>query len=170
MLVSLIVAVSENCVIGRGGGLPWRLSADLKRFRRLTMGHTIIMGRRTWESIGRPLPGRQTIVVSRQAGYDPNAEVGVAASLDRAIELAKEFGDSEVFIVGGAELYREALPRADRLYLTRVSANVDGDTLFPEVAWSNWRLLESRTQHPDEENEYRCEFQSYERSEPTCRH
>src|SRR3954469_3528520 len=113
MRISIIAAVAENGVIGRQGKLPWHLSDDLRRFKRLTMGHTIIMGRRTWESIGRALPGRRTIVVTRQTGYridDPS--VAVANSLDNALQIASTDDDQEVFIVGGAELYHEVLPMA----------------------------------------------------------
>lgn len=163
MLLSLIVAVSENGVIGRGGGLPWRLSADLKRFKQITMGHSIIMGRRTWESIGRPLPGRRTIVVSRQAGYQPNPDVQVAQSLDAAIELAASMGEIEAFVIGGGELYREALAHADRLYLTRIAAQVEGDTTFPDVDWDGWRLTASEDCAADDKNEHACKFQVYER-------
>src|ERR1700759_3434706 len=118
MRISIIVAVAENGVIGRGGELPWRLSADLQRFKKLTMGHTIIMGRRTWESIGRPLPGRRTIVVTRQTGYPVVEGVQTAASLDDALETAEAAGESEAFVVGGAQLYQEALHHADRFYFT----------------------------------------------------
>jgi dihydrofolate reductase len=163
MKVSLIVAVSENGVIGRDGGLPWRQSADLKRFKNLTKGHTIIMGRRTWESIGRPLPDRRTIVVSRQPDYRPEADVRVAASLDAAIESAA--GEDEVFVIGGGQLYSEALPRVDRLYLTRVSAHVEGDTKFPDVDWSVWKLTAMEDCAADDKNEYACQFQVYQRVE-----
>src|SRR4051812_39267600 len=124
MRISIIVAVAENGVIGSGGQLPWKLSADLQRFKRLTMGHTIIMGRRTWESIGRPLPGRRTVVVSRRLSYqvgDPT--VPVASTIEQAVRLADEAQDDEAFVIGGAELYRSTLPQADRLYYTRVAAN-----------------------------------------------
>src|SRR5262245_50637737 len=117
MRISVIAAVAENGVIGRRGQLPWRLSDDLRRFKQLTMGHTIIMGRRTWESIGRALPGRRTVVVTRQPHYAiANREVQIAAGLDDALEIAKDADDQETFIVGGAELYREALNQAERLY------------------------------------------------------
>src|SRR5438128_10282597 len=114
MRISIIVAVAENGVIGRGGMLPWRLSDDLRRFKQLTMGHTIIMGRRTWESIGRALPGRRTVVVTRQPDYRTDeADVKIAASLDAALRIAEAAGDDEAFIIGGAELYRESLSRAN---------------------------------------------------------
>jgi dihydrofolate reductase len=168
MRISLIAAVSDNGIIGRNGGLPWRLSADLKRFKHLTMGHTIIMGRRTWESIGRPLPGRRTVVVSRQVDYQPNADVRVARDLNGAIDLAKASGDDEAFVVGGAELYQTAIKAADRLYLTRVHATVEGDTRFPRFDWDCWRQVESSDFAADDKNDYPCEFQVYERSEPAC--
>jgi dihydrofolate reductase len=144
MRISIIVAAAENGIIGRNGGLPWHLSDDLRRFKRLTMGHTIIMGRRTWESIGRALPGRRTIVASRNPELQIDvADVDVAASLEKALEFANASGEDEAFIVGGAELYRESLNRADRIYLTRVCATVNGDTSFPSVAWTEWQLVES---------------------------
>src|SRR5438128_8661840 len=114
MRISIIVAVAENGVIGRGGMLPWRLSDDLRRFKQLTMGHTIVMGRKTWESIGRALPGRRNVVVSRQAGYAA-AGTEVVGSLDDAIALAEAAGETELFVIGGAEIYRLAMPRAERL-------------------------------------------------------
>jgi len=139
MRLSLIVAASRNGMIGRGGQLPWHLSADLKRFRRLTTGHTIVMGRRTWESIGRPLPERRSIVISRNPAFTaPGATV--VSSLDAALEAAG--GDEEVFVIGGAEIYRLALPRAERLYLTRIDADFDGDTYLPGIDSAHWKLVE----------------------------
>jgi dihydrofolate reductase len=164
MRISLIVAVAENGIIGRAGQLPWRLSADLRRFKQLTMGHTIIMGRRTWESIGRPLPGRRTVVVTRQPDYHVDfPEVAVAPNLDDALSLAHNAGDTEAFIIGGAELYRAALPLANRLHYTRVRSHVEGDTRFPDIDWTAWRLTESELQHADEKNDYPCTFEVYER-------
>jgi dihydrofolate reductase len=165
MRVSIIAAVAENGVIGRDGKLPWRVSADLRQFKKLTMDHTIIMGRRTWESIARPLPGRRMIVVSRQSGYQSNADgIEVAANLDDALDRAAAHGKEEVFIIGGAELYKAALPRADRLYLTRVEAHVAGDTYFPPVDWSEWRLMESHEHAADDKNDYDFTFNIYERT------
>lgn len=164
MRISIIVAVAENGIIGRGGDLPWRLSDDLKQFKRLTMGHTIIMGRRTWESIGRALPGRRTVVVTRQTDYSiADESVKIAASLGDAIDLAATSGDDETFIVGGAELYRESLGRADRIYLTRDLAKVDGDTAFPDVNWSDWQLVESEEHVENEKNEHAYRFETYDR-------
>lgn len=164
MRVSIIAAVAENGVIGRGGKLPWRLSDDLRRFRQLTMGHTIVMGRRTWESIGRPLPGRRLLVVSRQADFHVGAKgVEVAASLEDALRIAAVAGDDDVFIVGGAELYREALPRAGRLCLTRVHADVAGDTRFPQFDLNEWQLTASEHHDADAKNEHSFSFETYER-------
>ncbi len=165
MSLTLLVAVAENRVIGRQGELPWRLSADLRRFKRLTMGHAILMGRKTWESIGRPLPGRTSIVISRQADYQPRFdEVQVASDLDAALALASEVGD-QAFVVGGAGIYELALPRADRLLLTRVHAGVEGDVFFPEIDWSQWRLVEEEKHPKDEKNEFAFSFQNFERVE-----
>lgn len=127
--VSMIVAVADNGVIGRDGGLPWRLSNDLRHFKATTMGHHIVMGRKTYESIGRPLPGRTTIVVSRDASYRAEG-CTVVSTLDEAIRVATAAGDDDVFIVGGAQLYALAWPRADRMHVTHVHAEVDGDTYF----------------------------------------
>jgi dihydrofolate reductase len=145
-LVSIIVAVAENGVIGRAGQLAVRIPADLARLKRLTMGHHLIMGRRTFESIGRPLPGRTTIVLTRNPAY---AAVGCAVShdLEAAIRVAALAGDREVFVLGGAEVYAAALPLADRLYLTRVHASLEGDTRFPPLP-GGWRDTWSE-EHPE---------------------
>ncbi len=160
MLLSIIVAVSDNNVIGRGGELPWRLSADLRRFKRLTMGHPIVMGRKTWESLGRPLPGRTSIVITRQATWQAAGAV-VAGDLESAIEAARgsDSDASEVFVIGGAAIYKLALPLADRLYCTRVHAVVEGDVEFPAVDWSAWRLVEESAHAADERNNFPHTFQ-----------
>jgi dihydrofolate reductase len=145
--VSLIImaAVARNGVIGRAGGIPWHLPEDLRRFRRTTMGHVLVMGRRTYESIGRPLPGRTTVVVTRQPDWRPGPDLPegltVANSVAEALELAATLAaptGREVFVQGGAEVYAEALPVADVLELTWVDAEPDGDTRFPDVDWSQW--------------------------------
>jgi len=139
--VTLVAAVARNGVIGVDGGLPWHLPDDLRRFKELTLGHVLVMGRRTYESIGRPLPGRTTVVVTRNSAWDPGAEdVHVAAGLPEALALGAAI-DPEVFVVGGAQVYTEALPCADRLELTWVDAEPAGDTVFPEVDWADWREL-----------------------------
>jgi dihydrofolate reductase len=125
-VVTIVAAVARNGVIGVDGGLPWRLPDDLQRFKELTLGHVLVMGRRTYESIGHPLPGRTTVVVTRQRDWDAGSEAAAAA-------------DDEVFVVGGAQVYADALPLADRIELTLVDAEPEGDTRFPEVDWSMWR-------------------------------
>jgi dihydrofolate reductase len=162
MRISIIAAMAENGVIGRGGQLPWHLSADLKRFKRLTMNHTIIMGRKTWESIARPLPGRRMVVITRQSGYRAD-DAAVVGSLEDALALARAAGDDEAFIVGGADIYRLALPHADRLYMTLVLAEVEGDTKFPEIDWETWARTETESCEADADNEYPHLFYVFER-------
>ena len=130
MIVSLIAAMAENRVIGRNGTIPWDIPADRRRFRELTTGHHLVMGRKTFESIGRSLPGRLTIIVTRQPGYRAEGCV-VVHDLAAALDLCR--GDDEVFVAGGGEIYRAALPHADRIYLTIVGMNVAGETTFPEL-------------------------------------
>ena len=139
MIISIIAAVSENGAIGRDGKVPWKLPADLKLFKRLTMGHHLIVGRKTWESIGKSLPGRTMIVLSKQPGYEAEGCL-TAASLPEAIEMARVEGEDEVFIGGGAVIYEQALPLADRMYLSLVHANVRGDAFFPEYQEKDWKL------------------------------
>jgi dihydrofolate reductase len=136
--LSLIAALAANGMIGRDNGMPWHLPEDLKRFRALTMGHPIIMGRRTWDALGRPLPGRTSIVVSRQPGLILDGAIAVT-SLDEAIEAAAAAeGGSHAFVIGGAELYALALPRVQRLLLTEIADSFDGDTVFPAFDRSEW--------------------------------
>jgi dihydrofolate reductase len=137
--VTIVAAVARNGVIGAGGRLPWHLPDELRRFKELTLGHVLVMGRRMYESIGRALPGRTTIVVTRQPGWTAGAEeVVTASSVREAISTAAEL-DDQVFVVGGARVYEEALPLADRLELTHVDAEPEGDTMFPPIDWSEWR-------------------------------
>ena len=138
MTVSLIAAVAANRAIGKGGALPWRLPSDLRRFKRLTMGHAIVMGRRTFDSIGRPLPGRTNIVLTRDPAWRRDG-VETARSLDDALAKA---GEGEVFVIGGGEIYAAALPRASRLYLTLVPRAVEGDAFFPEYDPAGWKEVE----------------------------
>jgi len=158
MKVSLIAAMSRNRAIGLDQGLPWYLPADLKRFKALTTGHTLIMGRKTFETLRGPLPWRTTIVVTRQPNYDPPGVI-VARSIDEA--LAKAGGD-EVFIAGGEDVFRQTLDRADRLYLTLIDRDYPGDTFFPEFDESAWRLAE-REDFPAEEQHPAFSFLVYER-------
>ncbi len=139
MIVSLIAAVAQNRTIGQGGRLPWHISADLKRFKRLTTGHAVIMGRKTFESIGFPLPGRRNVVLTRNpAGSLPDTVESVD-SLAAAFDRCRQAGETEAFVIGGGEVYREALPLADRLYLTWVHRDVAGDTRFPVYDSQAWQ-------------------------------
>ncbi|TCT08345.1 dihydrofolate reductase [Tepidamorphus gemmatus] len=142
--LSLIAAVAGNGVIGRNNELPWRLPSDLKHFKAVTMGRPVIMGRKTFESIGRPLPGRDNIVVTRSETFDV-AQVHAARSLDEAERLAANFarrrGVDEIFVIGGGQLYAEAIGRARRLYITEVAGQPDGDTRFPEIDPAIWRAV-----------------------------
>lgn len=162
MRISIIVAMTEKRVIGRDNGLPWgRLAADLKRFKSLTMGHHLIMGRKTFDSVGRPLPGRTNVVVTRDAGFRPEGVV-VARTIDDAV--AKCEGDAEIFIAGGAEIYRQTIERADRIYLTIVHGEYPGDTKFPEFSAAAWTVV-SVEQHPaDDKNVAPCTFLVYDRT------
>ncbi|MCA9176372.1 MAG: dihydrofolate reductase [Planctomycetales bacterium] len=162
LMVSLIVAMAENRVIGRDGDLPWRLSSDLRRFKQLTMGHHLLMGRVTWDSLGRALPGRTSIVISRRPLDLPDG-VLQATSLESALELAA--GDDEPFVIGGAQIYRLALPVVSRIYLTEVLSSVDGDVLFPELHWSEWRELRSETLPATDRDEFPHRFRVLERIE-----
>ena len=159
-MISLIVAASTNNVIGTKGDLPWRLSDDLKRFKATTMGKPIIMGRLTWESIGRPLPGRQNIVITRQPGYSAEG-CDVVASVDEALEAAGAV--PEVMVIGGGDIYRQLLPRASRIYLTRVEAEIEGDTFFPELHESEWEVVSSEAHEADEKNAYAFTFITLQR-------
>ena len=174
MNLSILVAVAENGVIGREGQLPWHLSSDLRRFKRLTMGRAILMGRKTWESIGRPLPGRTSIVLSRQANYQSGHDgVLVATNLDEALSQARRSVATtdaetnaeadEAFIIGGARIYEMCLPRADRLLVTRVHAQIEGDVHFPQVDWNAWQLLEEEPHAADEKNDYPHTYQIWQR-------
>lgn len=161
-MLSLIVAKSRNDVIGRDGRLPWHLPTDLRRFKELTTGHTVVMGRKTFDSLPpkvRPLPNRHNIVLSRDASYAPAAGVTVEASLEAAIEAAPR--DRDCFVIGGAEAYATALAIADRLYITEVDSDVDGDVHFPPVPEDEWECVEESAPIVEDEHEYR--FRTYER-------
>jgi len=160
MRLSLIVAMAENRVIGIDNGLPWTLPADLQHFKRITMGKPIVMGRKTYESLGRPLPGRDNIVVSSNREFQaPGCRV--VTSLDEALALAA--GADEVMVIGGAMLFELALPRAERLYATLVHAEPQGDTWFPAFG-SEWREVSRDVHAADERNEWPYTFLVYERS------
>jgi len=155
--------MANNGVIGVNGDLPWKLSADLRRFKQLTMGHSIIMGRKTYESIGRLLPGRTSIVVTRQKAYSVIHGALLAHDLPDAVELARD--SSEAFIIGGAEIYRVALPLVDRMYVTVVAAEVAGDTFFPDWDPARWLLIEQTDHVADQRNAFDYSFRVYDRQE-----
>ncbi len=149
--------------IGLNGYLPWHLSSDLKRFKLLTMGHTLIMGRKTYESIGRPLPGREMIVVSRNPAYRVERCL-VMLSLNQALEYAQNKNDEEVFIIGGGEIFRQALPRANRIYLTLVQAETPADTYFPKIDLDDWVEISSLSVSASEGDDYDHTFSVLERN------
>ncbi|HEX7115327.1 MAG TPA: type 3 dihydrofolate reductase [Steroidobacter sp.] len=159
-MLSLLVAAAENDVIGRQNDLPWRLPDDLKRFKALSLGKPVIMGRRTYESIGRPLPGRTNIVVSRRPDLAIEGCI-VVDSLEAAIAVAGEA--PEILVIGGAEVFREALPRASRIYLTRVHAHVEGDVHFPALEPDEWREVEVQHHPADERHAHAFSFILLER-------
>lgn len=161
MMISIIVAVSENGVIGADGQLPWKLSDDLRRFKAVTMGKPIVMGRKTWESIGRPLPGRRNIVITRQAGFEA-AGCDVVASAEEAIAAAGEV--DEIMVIGGSQVYDLFLPMADRVYLTLVHADVDGDAFFAALDGNEWRLVSDEPHAADERNDHDVAFRLYVRT------
>ncbi len=166
---SLIVAMARNRVIGRGNALPWRLPADLARFKRLTMGHTLLMGRKTYESIGRPLPGRTTVVITRQPDFAAEG-VHVVRSLEAGLIVAMreestrnpDPAAAELFFVGGADVYAQALPLTDRIYLTVIDQEVEGDACFPDLDLSSWRLVEEEI-HTDPAEPLPYRFLTYDR-------
>ena len=171
MILSCIAAVAENGVIGKDNELPWRLSQDLKRFKKLTVGHVIIMGRKTFESIGRPLPNRVSIVVTRDAEYEAPGAV-VVHSVEQAIEQARRTeqateGEPEAFVIGGEAIFREALPLCSRLYLTRVHAEAPGNVRFPELDWTRWRAADEESRPADEKNDHATTFVVCERVKKT---
>lgn len=158
--ISIIVATDRNGLIGKGNQLPWRLPADLKRFKQVTMGKSIVMGRKTHQSIGRPLPGRSNIVVTRDPEYRAEG-CTVVTSLNEALSAAGEV--EEVMIIGGATLYEQALPQTDRIYLTQVHAELEGDTWFPELHKADWTVVEVSDHKNDDKNPFAYTFQILDR-------
>lgn len=155
MKISIVVAMAANGVIGRDNQLPWHLPADLQHFRKTTMGKPILMGRKTYESIGRPLPGRTNIVITRDAGYAADGCV-IVHSIEAAMQAAGE--QEEIMVIGGAEFYRQALPYTDTIYLTRIHEDFEGDTFFPELVDSEWREVERTDCKADAKNPHRYSF------------
>lgn len=166
MHLAIIVAASENGVIGRNNALPWHLPGDLQYFKRVTMGKPILMGRKTFESIGRPLPGRTNVVITRNPDFSAEG-IRVVESLAAALRLAEDIalvdGVEELVVIGGAEIYREALPLAQRLYLTEVHASIEGDAWLPEIDWADWREVQRERHAAEGNNPYDYSFVVYER-------
>ncbi len=157
MLISLIVAIDEDMGIGKDGRLPWHLRADLQRFKRLTMGHHLVMGRKTYQSIGKPLPGRKNIILSRDPAFQAPGCL-VLPSLQEALDLARQGSEDELFIIGGGQIYAQALPLADRIYLTRVHTRAGCDITFPPFDPAEW-AESRRSEHPaDEHNDHPSTF------------
>lgn len=157
MIVSLIVAMDERGGIGKNNRLPWHLPSDLKRFKNLTMGHHLVMGRKTYETIGKPLPGRVMIVVTHQKDYFLEGCM-VARSLRDAIKLAKDDHESEVFIIGGGEIFQQAIDLADKLYLTTVHVNVDADVSFPKINLIQWEQIKIDNIAQNNKDEYESDY------------
>jgi dihydrofolate reductase len=159
MIVSIIVAISENHVIGKDNKLLWHLPKDLKHFKDITTGHTVIMGRKTYDSVGKPLPKRRNIIITRQPIIIEGCEV--VNSIEAALALCKS--EDEVFVVGGAEIYKQSLKLTDRIYLTVVHKDFDGDSLFPEIDKTEWKEVTREDFEPDEKNNLSYSFIKLER-------
>ncbi len=153
MIVSLVAAVDQRGGIGRDNRLPWHLSDDLKNFKRLTLGHHVLMGRVTYEGAIGKLPGRKLIVLSRRADFHPD-DAQVAANVDAGIQVARAAGETELFVIGGAQVFAEALPLAERLYLTRVHADASADVFFPELDTADWKTIDQREFSAGPKNDY----------------
>ena len=163
MKISCIVAVAENNVIGKDNDIPWYLPADLKYFKKITTGHHILMGRKCYASIGRPLPNRTNIIVTRDP-YFITSNCIVKHSIEEGVLAAQENGEEELFIIGGGMLYRQTIDLWDRIYLTEVDVKVDGDIFFPAIKESEWKLVKSEGHEPDEKNHYKYTFKVFDKS------
>ncbi len=162
MIVSCIVAVAHDYIIGRNNEIPWYLPADLKYFKKTTTGHHVIMGRSSYHSIGRPLPNRTNIIITKDP-YFIVSHCLIAHSIQEALSIAYDNGETECFIIGGGQIYRQTQDFWDRLYLTEVDLKVDGDTRFPAPDWDNWMLKFEENHKLDEKNPYHYTFKVYER-------
>ena len=161
MIISILVAVSQNNVIGKDNKLPWHLPADLKYFKKVTMGHHIIMGRLTYETIGRALPGRVSVVVTRQDGYDAPGCV-VVGDIRKALDYCRDAGEEECFVIGGGDIIRQSLVWADKIYMTMIFHDFEGDTFLQELNADDWKLTSEQRHLPDENNHYAYAFRVYE--------
>ena len=163
MTISAIVAISKNRAIGKDNQIPWYLPADLKYFKKKTSGHHLLMGRKSFLSIGRPLPNRINMVLTRDPFFVASG-ITTVHSIEEGIQLAKEAGEEELFIIGGGEIYRQCLPLTEKIYLTEVDVEVDGDTFFPELPEDEWALMSQDPQSPDEKNKFSYNFKVYRRT------
>ncbi len=157
MIISLIVALDEKGGIGKDNGLPWRLNSDLKRFKSITMGHHLIMGRKTYETIGKPLPGRTMIIVTHNPNYHPNGCI-IVKSIEEALSVAEKNNEIEVFIIGGGDIFRQFIDMADKIYLTNIHTVVNADTFFPEIEASSWNTVWCEGTIRSEKDEYDTDF------------
>ncbi len=162
MKVSAIVATAKNNVIGKDNDIPWYLPADLKYFKRVTLGHHIIMGRKCFESIGRPLPKRTNIIITRNTFFTASNAL-ICHSLEDAFSIALDNGEEEVFVIGGGEIYRQAMPFVDKIYLTEVDLVIEGTVFFPDLSMNDWKLVTSESHQADAKNEYDYVFKTYEK-------
>ncbi|MDR4888608.1 dihydrofolate reductase [Fredinandcohnia sp. QZ13] len=160
-MISLLLAMDKNQLIGKDNDLPWRLPADLAYFKRVTMGHPIIMGRKTYDSIGRPLPGRENIIVTRDTSYKAEG-CKVIHSIDEIVKMSEET-EQELFVIGGAEIFKEILPYSDRLYITEIDEEFEGDTYFPAFDKAEWQVISKEKGIKDEKNPYEYTFLVYEK-------
>jgi len=160
MSLSLILAASQNGVIGANNRLPWRLPADLAYFKRLTLGHSVVMGRKTHESIGKPLPGRTNIIVTRDRSFACSNCI-VLHSLEEALLFAHKKAENEVFIIGGGMIYEQSRDLWNKLYLTEIDTTLEGDIFFPEINWSQWELVSEEKKQADEKNAYNLKFKVF---------
>ncbi|MFZ9387771.1 MAG: type 3 dihydrofolate reductase [Chitinophagaceae bacterium] len=162
MMISLVVAAASNHAIGKDGQLPWQLPNDMKHFKNITWGMPVLMGRKTFESLGKPLKGRKNIVISRQTGWQAPGIV-IVKSIEDGLFVARETDAREVMVIGGGEIYRALFEKARRVYLTRVEAEPEADTFFPELDPSEWYLVSQKNHEADEKNAYNYSFQLWER-------
>ena len=164
MIISLLVAASENNVIGKDNAFPWTLPSDLRYFKNQTWGMPVISGRKTFESLGKPLPGRKNIIITRNKSWNANG-TNVVHTLKEGIDTAITLGANEVFIIGGAQVFNEAMSFANRIYITRIHHQFEGDAFFPEIDHKKWMMMKNIFCHADGKNAYSHSFQVWERSQ-----
>ncbi len=162
MIISAIYGVSDNGVIGKGNVIPWHLSADLKYFKKITMGHPVIMGRKSYLSIGKPLLGRTNIILTRDDNFKADGCI-VVHTIESALDFAKESKAQEVFIIGGGEIYRQSMPYWDKLYITEIEIEAEGDVFAPKVDWEKWQLVSAEYHAMDKKNPVNYTFKVYRR-------